>query len=88
MSVQRNHIKYCKSLIALSLPAKMFLIEKPGFGQYLKKITSLIDSKIIYESTTNKKKIPKKANVGGNSSIILSNSRKSVVSQNLSSFTP
>jgi len=53
----------------------------------VKKITSLIDSKIIYESNTTKKKLPKKSSNIGNVSVLLSNSRKSVVSQNLSSIT-
>lgn len=73
----------------MSLPAKMFLIQKSGFAQYLKKVTSLIDSKIIYESNTSKKKLPKKPNnIIGNSSVLLSQSRKSVVSQNLGYFSP
>lgn len=66
----------------MSLPAKMFLIEKAGFAQYVKKMANLIDSKIIYESTTKGKKHPKKPT--GNLSTVLSSSRNSLVSQNLS----
>jgi hypothetical protein len=45
---------------------------------------SLIDSKIMYESTANKKKPVKKTVIGNNSSVLLSNSRKTVISQNQS----
>lgn len=64
----------------------MFLIEKPAFLQYLKKMSNLIDGKIIYETTTNKKKASKKSTLANNSSVLLSNSRRTVVSQNQSCY--
>lgn len=86
IAVQKNYIKHCKSLLALSLPAKMFLISKPNFLQYIKRMSNLIDSKIIYESTTANKKKPvkKPPTPGNNSSVLLSNSRRTVLSQNQS----
>lgn len=78
--MQRNQIKHCKSLLALSLPAKMFIIESPSFMQYLKKMSNLIDNRIVLESTTSKRKAPKRTTLN-NASTILSNSRKTLVSQ-------
>ena len=51
----------------------------------MKKMVNLIDSKIIYETTTSKKKPVKKLNIpNSNSSVLLSNSRRTVLSQNQS----
>jgi hypothetical protein len=65
----------------------MYLIEKPSFSQYIKKISNIIDSKIIYETTAGKKKPAKKSTLANNnSSVLLSNSRRTVMSQNQSTY--
>lgn len=51
--------------------------------QYLKKMSALIDKKIIYLSTVGQKK-GKKPAVNSNSSVLLSQSRRTVISQNVS----
>jgi hypothetical protein len=71
----------------LSIPAKIFFIEKPSFFTILKRFSNLIDSKIVYESNTMKKKTNKKQTGVGNS-VLLSNSRRTVLSQNASYIQP
>jgi hypothetical protein len=76
-------IRYCKSLFALSWPAKLFLLEKGSFLQFLKKMSHCIDNMIVVESSSNKKRTSKKQNVLS-SSVMLSNSRRTVLSQSKS----
>jgi hypothetical protein len=73
--------------LALSIPAKIFFIEKSSFFTILKRFSHLIDSKIVYESNTMKKKTNKKQTGVGNS-VLLSNSRRTVLSQNASYIQP